>query len=137
VPALVGIYFFINLESEVLSVKERLKRVDWGGIVILTGSLISLLFGVTSGGVLSPWDSASVISSIVIGVLGTIVFLFYEWKIAAEPMIPLRIFGNRTAGSAYVSCFVLGFVLWAMQYYLILYVSKVSQGWQVRLPDMC
>jgi succinate dehydrogenase/fumarate reductase cytochrome b subunit len=115
VPALLGIYFFINLESEALSVKERLKRVDWGGIVILTGSLISLLYGV----------------------LGTIVFLFYEWKIGAEPMIPLRIFGNRTAGSAYVSCFVLGFVLWAMQYYLILYVSKVSQGQQVRVSDMC
>lgn len=39
-------------------------------------------------------------------------------------MIPLRIFKNRTAGAAYVSAFVLGFVLWAMQYYLILYVGS-------------
>lgn len=123
IPALAGIYFFINLESEPLSVKERLLRVDWTGIVILTGSLISLLYGVTSGGVLHPWKSAQVIVSIVVGAFGVTVFLFYEGKYAKEPMIPLRILVNRTAAAAYVSSFILGFVLWAMQYYLILYVS--------------
>jgi Fungal trichothecene efflux pump (TRI12) len=124
IPALVGIYLFIHLESEPLSTKERLKRVDWTGIVILTGSLISLLYGITSGGVLHPWDSAAVLSSITTGVFGAGVFLFYESKFASEPMIPLRIFGNRSSAAAYVSSFILGFVLWAMQYYLILYVCS-------------
>ena len=122
VPALAGIYFFIHLESEALSVKDRLKRVDWTGIFILTGSLISLLYGITSGGVLHSWGSAAVIASTAIGLCGTAVFLIYESRFAREPMIPLRIFSNRTASAAYVSSFVLGFVLWAMQYYLILYV---------------
>jgi len=122
VPSIAGIYFFINLESEPLSVQDRLKQVDWTGITILTTSLILLLFGVTSGGVLYPWRSAAVIASIIIGALGTGIFILYEGRYAKDPMIPLRIFANRTSASAYSSSFFLGFVLWAMQYYLILYV---------------
>jgi len=126
VPSIAGIYFFINLESEPGSTKERLQRVDWVGIVLSTASLISLLFGITSGGVLHPWKSAQVISSIIIGVIGFGVFLFYESRFPKHPMIPLRIFANRTAMAAFGSAFVLGFVLWAMQYYLILYVSSTG-----------
>jgi len=92
-------------------------------MVILTGSLISILYGVTSGGVLHAWNSSAIITSIIVGSVGTAVFIIFEAKFAAAPMIPLRIFTNRTAGAAYTSSFVLGFVLWAMQYYLILYVS--------------
>lgn len=122
VPSLAGIYFFIHLNSEAGSIKERLRKADWTGITILTGSLISLLYGVTSGGVLHPWNSAAVIASIFVGLSGTVTFLLYEDFFAKKPMIPLRIFKNRSAAAAYVSAFVLGFVLWAMQYYLILYV---------------
>lgn len=94
--------------------------------MILTGSLIALLYGITSGGVLHAWSSGAVIASIVVGLCGTTVFSVYEEFWAKEPMIPLRIFKNPTAGAAYVSAFVLGFVLWAMQYYLILYVSSLT-----------
>lgn len=125
VPSIAGIYFFMNLKSELQSVRERLRHVDWTGMLILTASLISLLYGVTSGGVLQPWDSAVVIFTIVIGTCGIICFLLYEAYFAKEPMIPLRIFSSRTAGAAYISSFILGFVLWAMQYYLILYVRSV------------
>lgn len=100
----------------------------------MTSSLISLLYGITSGGVLHSWNSAAVITSIVIGTCGTAVFLLYEELFAKEPMIPLRIFKNRSAAAAYVSAFVLGFVLWAMQYYLILYVRAhllISERQQV------
>jgi hypothetical protein len=105
---------------------DRLRRADWVGILVLTGSLIALLYGITSGGVLHAWNSGAVIASIVVGLSGTAVFLIYEERWAEEPMIPSRIFKSRTAGAAYVGTFVLGFVLWAMQYYLILYVSSLS-----------
>lgn len=128
IPSLACIHFFVNLESEPRSIKERLLRVDWLGAFVLTGSLISLLYGVSSGGVLYAWNSTAVITTIVIGLFGIGLFAFYEDKFAKEPMIPLRIFGSRTAGAAYLSSFVLGFVLWAMQYYLILYVSHSNSS---------
>jgi hypothetical protein len=126
VPAIAGIYFFINLETGPLSILEKLKRVDWVGVVVLTGSLIALLYGITSGGVIHSWDSGAVIASIVIASFGLVLFLFYEHKYAKEPMIPLRIFASRTAAAAFVASFSLGFDLWAMQYYLIQYVSSLS-----------
>jgi hypothetical protein len=124
VPASAGIYLFIHLETGPLSIKERLKKVDWFGVVVLTGSLISLLFGITSGGVIHAWNSGAVIASILVGVFGIVVFLFYEHVIAQEPMIPLRIFASRTAAAGFIASFSLGFDLWAMQYYLIQYVSQ-------------
>lgn len=95
-------------------------------MVILTGSLIALLYGITSGGVLHAWNSGAVIASIAVGLSGTVLFLVHEELWAKNPIIPSRIFKNRTAGSAYVGAFILGFVLWAMQYYLILYVSYLT-----------
>lgn len=103
-----------------------MRRADWIGMVILTGSLIALLYGITSGGVLHAWNSGAVIASVAVGLSGTVVFSVYEELWAKEPVIPLRIFKSRTAGSAYVGAFSLGFVLWAMQYYLILYVSSLT-----------
>ncbi|KAH7387011.1 major facilitator superfamily domain-containing protein [Phaeosphaeria sp. MPI-PUGE-AT-0046c] len=121
IPSIAGVYFFIHLTSEPGSRGDRLRRADWIGMVILTGSLIALLYGITSGGVLHAWKSGTVIASIAVGLSGTVVFSVHEGLWAKEPVIPLRIFKSRTAGSAYVGAFSLGFVLWAMQYYLILY----------------
>jgi hypothetical protein len=91
-------------------------------MAIITGSFIALLFGITSGGVIHPWKSGAVIASIVAGACGTVVFAVYEEYGTNEPMIPLRIFKSRTAAAAFISTFVLGFVLWAMEYYFLLYV---------------
>ncbi|KAH8811664.1 drug resistance transporter [Xylogone sp. PMI_703] len=121
VPALLGILKFLNLQPSSVSLRENIKNADWTGMVILTGSLISILFGVTSGGVLYPWASANTLSALIIGVVGTTGFFLYEAFLTRSPMVPLRIFGNRTSLSAYFTSFVLGVTLWAMEYYLILY----------------
>jgi hypothetical protein len=105
---------------------ERLRRADWAGMLILTVSLIAMLYGITSGGVIHAWSSGAVIACIAVGLSGIVLFTLHEALWAKEPIIPLRIFKNRTAGSAYTGAFILGFVLWAMQYYLILYVSSVT-----------
>ncbi|RDW95261.1 hypothetical protein BP5796_01024 [Coleophoma crateriformis] len=110
-----------------LSVKENIRRADWLGMFILTASMISLLFGVTSGGVLYPWRSANVLAPLIIGGIGTFLFFVFEGIIAKNPMMPLRLFSNRTSLSAYFTSFVLGLTLWAMEYYLILYFLVTRQ----------
>ena len=123
IPALLGVYFFIDLRLTHSSVKSKLKRVDWVGIFVSTGSLVGILYGVTSGNILHPWNSAQVLSALIIGGVGTGIFLLYEAKLFSNPMIPIQIFANRTSNGAYLSSFIMGLVLWAMQYYLIFYVS--------------
>lgn len=100
---------------------EKLKRIDGVGAVTLTGSLVSLLYGITAGGVLHPWVSANILVALLVGVVGVIVFLIYEHYGTQQPMIPLRIFRDRTAASGYLTTWAHALVLWAINYYLILY----------------
>jgi hypothetical protein len=82
-----------------------------------------LLFGLTTGGVVRSWKSAVTLSTLILGISGLGFFVVVEWKIAKEPMIPLRIFNNRTANQGYCGAFIHGLVLWAFAYYLIIFVS--------------
>jgi len=124
VPALVGVYYFIHLRLEPSSIRSKLKQVDWVGILISTGSIVGLLYGIMGGQVLQPWNSAEILSALIVGGFGVGAFIFYEAKFARYPMVPLRIFANRTSNGAYISSFIMGLVLWAMQYYLVLYVGS-------------
>lgn len=120
--ALVGLYFFVHLPQSQNQLWKKVKDIDWTGIVILSGSLVGILYGITGGNVLYRWDSARIIAPLIIGALGSLLFIFYEGRWASNPIIPLRVFTTRTAASVYYTTFIHGLVLWAIAYYLILYV---------------
>jgi len=44
---------------------ERVKQIDWIGIVLLTGMIISLILALTFGGNEFPWNSGQVIGTFV------------------------------------------------------------------------
>lgn len=48
--------------------------------------------------------------------------MIVEWKVAKEPMVPIRIFSNRTANTGFFGEFIHGLVLWAFAYYMIIFV---------------
>ena len=87
------------------------------------GASTLLLFGLTSGGVMSPWKSATTLAPLILGIAGLGIFVIVEWKYAKQPMMPLRIFNNRTANQGFFGSFIHGSVLWAFAYYLIIFVS--------------
>lgn len=72
---------------------------------------VSLLLGVTTGGVLQPWNSPKTIVSLILGVLGYVAFVIFEGFYAKAPAMPSRIFASRTAASAYSSTFVHGYIV--------------------------
>lgn len=84
-----------------------------------------LLLGLEFGGVTRPWDSATVICLIVFGVVVACLFALNEWKFARYPVMPLRIFNNRSNIAALGVCFCHGFVFIAGTYYLPLYFQAV------------
>jgi hypothetical protein len=94
------------------------------GVVLLTGSLLGLLYGITAGGVLQPWKSGSIVAPIVIGTLGITAFAVFELRFARKPMIQVRLFGDRTIASGFFSAWAHGVIDIALAYYLILYVSS-------------
>lgn len=99
-----------------------MARIDYLGMAVFVASTSLLLYGITTGGTTAPWSSATVLSTIIIGVVGLGVYIVVEWKVAREPMIPLRIFSDRTANTGYFGAFIHGLVLWSFAYYVIIFV---------------
>lgn len=89
-------------------------------------SLAFFLFGVTSGGVLYPWRSANCLAPLIIGILGIISFCLHGIFNATETLFPLRIFSLRTAAAGLFSVWVFVLILWAIAYYVILYLCSIA-----------
>lgn len=91
-------------------------------MTVFVAATTLLLYGITTGGTTDPWDSVTVLVTLVIGVVGLGVFVLVEWKISKEPMVPLRIFSNRSANAGFFGALIHGLVLWAFAYYMIIFV---------------
>ncbi|KAI1844228.1 hypothetical protein JX265_010285 [Neoarthrinium moseri] len=105
---------------------EKLKRFDWLGSVLFSVSSAGFLFGITTGGVRFPWSSYQALVPLVIGFLGMLSFVYWEFNFASEPIVDKRIFKTWTAISAYIQTMLHGLVLWAAIYFLTLYYQAVK-----------
>ena len=104
---------------------KGIKAIDWSGSLFLIGGSVMVLLGLTFGGVMYPWDSTIVICLIVFGIVVLALFVLNEWKIARHPVIPLRLFRNRSNIACFSMCFCHGYVFVAVAYYLPLYFQAV------------
>jgi predicted membrane channel-forming protein YqfA (hemolysin III family) len=126
VVSIAGLIYSLHLHQEISSLRSKMARIDYLGMSVFVAATTLLLYGITTGGTTDPWNSASVLVTIVLGVVGFGVFVLIEWKASKEPMIPIRIFSNRSANTGFFGSFLHGLVLWAFAYYLIIFVSNLS-----------
>ena len=105
---------------------SKLLRFDWVGAILLTASTTSFLMPVSWGGVMFAWSSFRTLVPLILGICGLGIFVLYETYLAKTPLIPLRIFSNRTAVVNYIGTLVHGIVLWCLLYYLPLYYEAVK-----------
>ena len=80
-----------------------------------------VLLGLQFGGETYPWDSAIVLSLIIVGVLVVVLFFLVEWRVAPYPIIPLDIFRERSNLACLAVCFCHGITFMGGSYYLPLY----------------
>jgi MFS family permease len=97
-------------------------ELDWAGIFVVTASSTLFLVGLTLGGTLKPWSSAAVLCPLCFGTIGACVFVVLERR-ANSPVIPMRIFNDRTASAAYIGTLFHAFSLSPFCYLMPLYVS--------------
>lgn len=62
-----------------------------------------------------------------VGTVGLLIFAFYEYRFAANPIIPPVIFQNRTATASFIGSILQGLILWCALYYLPLYYEAVKE----------
>ncbi|MGN6251569.1 MAG: DHA2 family efflux MFS transporter permease subunit [Marmoricola sp.] len=120
---------------------QRISHViDYLGTLLLAGAATSLVLLTTLGGTTYPWGSGPIWTLAVLGVVLIGLFVVVERR-AAEPVLPLRLFGNRVFTVASLVGFVVGFAMFGAITYLPQYMqvvrgqSPTSSGLQL-LPLM-
>jgi len=119
------VLFFLKVPTPGTPVVAGLKVIDWTGSLLIVGSALMILLGLEFGNITYPWSSATVICLIVFGAVVLGLFIVNEWKFAINPVIPLRLFTNRSSVAAYIVFSCNFYVLIGLSYYLPLYSQSV------------
>ena len=116
---------FLRVPTPHTPVLAGLKAIDWTGSVLIVGSTLMVLLALEFGDVTYPWSSATVICLLTFGTVVLGIFILNEWKLAINPVIPLRLFRNRSSVAAYAVFSCNFYVLIGLSYYLPLYSQSV------------
>lgn len=91
-----------------MPVQRREAQVDYLGALLLILGLGSLLLGITLVGQGHAWLSPPVLALLAGALLGLLLFVGHERR-CQEPLLPLKLFGNRTAVLCWCAIFFASF----------------------------
>ncbi|MFF4729971.1 MFS transporter [Streptomyces mirabilis] len=98
-------------------------RLDVPGAITGTGGLIALVYGITRGGEHGWTDGVTLVSFAAAAVL-LAAFLYLQAR-TADPMMPLRLFKDRTRSGSYATMLFIGAGMFATFYFLTLYMQLI------------
>ncbi|KAJ2449747.1 hypothetical protein EV183_004714 [Coemansia sp. RSA 2336] len=111
----------------------KLKQVDFVGGLVLIGSVVMLLLALTWGGKTFSWTSAPVICLLVFGALTLGLFLLVEWKVAANPIVPLHLFSSRNVSLMVLSQFFLWIGMYSVVFFVPIWYAIVKNSSSINL----
>jgi EmrB/QacA subfamily drug resistance transporter len=143
--------FYINIPLGIIALavlaatlpSEGLRRehaIDYTGAALLAVVLSGVTLLSDLGGTAYAWTSSLVLGLIAVSIVALVVFTVAERKVA-EPVLPPRLFENRTFSVTSVLGLIVGFALFGSVTYFPVYlqvvkgVSPTSSGLQM-LPMM-
>jgi EmrB/QacA subfamily drug resistance transporter len=100
------------------------RHFDLAGAATVTAGLVVLVYGIVRTDV-NGWSSATTIVTLGAGVALLAVFLLVEGRLARVPLMPLRIFRSLPLSAANLVVFALGSAVFAMWYFVTLYLQNV------------
>ncbi|WP_432026628.1 DHA2 family efflux MFS transporter permease subunit [Streptomyces sp. 1222.5] len=98
--------------------------IDYLGTFLIAAVATCLVLVASLGGTTWAWGSAQVVGLCVLGVLLAVAFVAVERR-AAEPVLPLKLFGIRTFTLAAVISFIVGFAMFGAMTYLPTFLQVV------------
>ncbi|KAK3615804.1 hypothetical protein LTR56_026367 [Elasticomyces elasticus] len=127
--------FFMRTPHKGLHTLHAIKSVDWVGAAIFSASLSSFLVAISWGGSIYTWASYQELVPLILGLVGLCAWGWYEHKVAIQPMVHLVILSNRTAVISYLGTFLVGFIQFALLYYLPLYY-QAAKGYTILISGV-
>jgi EmrB/QacA subfamily drug resistance transporter len=103
---------------------SRARNFDAAGALTATLGVVAIVFAIVRTDV-NGWGSAQTLVILAIGLALIGLFLVIEGRLASQPLMPLRIFNSRALSSANAIVFLLGAAMFAMWYFVSLYLQQV------------
>ena len=75
----------------------------------------------------SGWNNAQTYGVFAAAVVLLVAFVLFEARVAAEPMMPMRIFENRNRAGTYLVMLVVGAAMFGMFYFVTFFVQGVRE----------
>jgi EmrB/QacA subfamily drug resistance transporter len=128
--------FFINIPFGVAMVllglrflpadgaRRREERFDVVGAVTSTAGLCVLAYAIAQTSTQS-WGDAETIWLFLTGVALLAYFVVHETRISKAPLVPFRLFRNRTVAGANLMQLVIGGAMYALFYFVSIYMQEV------------
>ncbi|MQY32832.1 putative multidrug resistance protein MdtD [Streptomyces sp. RB17] len=98
--------------------------VDYLGTLLIASVATCLVLVASLGGTTWAWGSTQIVGLALLGVLLAVAFVVVERR-AAEPVLPLKLFGVRTFSLAAVISFIVGFAMFGAMTYLPTFLQVV------------
>ncbi|KAG0241375.1 major facilitator superfamily domain-containing protein [Mortierella sp. GBAus27b] len=124
--SIIFISIYLDLPTPKGNFKDKIKRIDFFGSLLLLAAVIMILLPLSWGGGKYAWKSGIVIGLLCAGLVVTIIFAVVEWKIPSEPIVPIHLFRLRNLWSTYGSLFFSGMAFFGILFYLPLYFQIVK-----------
>lgn len=125
VPTSMVILFFLPLKHRSGDHLEKVKKIDYGGMLLNIASTLLLLIPLSGGGVTYAWASPFFIACTVTGAVLGVLFVLYEWKLVALPIMPLRLYRAPHCWALYLQTFLIGLAYFGNFFYLPIYFQSV------------
>jgi EmrB/QacA subfamily drug resistance transporter len=100
-------------------------RIDYLGAVLLASLATCIVLLTTWGGTRHGWSSPTIVGLGVGTAVLLVTYIFVE-RFAAEPVIPLRLFRDRTFTISIVVTFISGVAMFGSVFFLPLFLQMVS-----------
>ncbi|MBO9521670.1 MAG: MFS transporter [Nocardioidaceae bacterium] len=108
-------------------VRREQARIDFLGAGLIAGGVSTLLIWVSLAGNDFAWASATSYVLVGLGLLLLAVAVYVEARVAAEPIIPIRLFADRTMSLAVIASVFVGIAMFGATVYLSQYF-QIARG---------
>ncbi|WP_042168614.1 MDR family MFS transporter [Paenibacillus gorillae] len=130
--------FYINIPFGILAIlfivlfykeagETKKQVIDWGGVLLLAATILSLMFALELGGKTYAWNSVQIIGLFIAFVVLLIIFLIVESRVS-NPVISLHLFKNKVFTASQVCSFLYGAILISGATYIPIFVQGVYGG---------
>jgi len=124
VPIGVALFLFARLYLAESKAEGPRRRLDVAGSLTVTAGLMMLVYTIVHTDQVA-WVSRSTLVTGSIALVLLAVFVVIEAAVATSPLVPLRLFRSRALTGANLVMFCFGAAMFAMWFFLSLYLQQV------------